>query len=131
MEGDEMSDRKSIDIDGFVHKNPIPNASRIGNIVMSGVIYGKDSRTDTIPETMAGQCALVFEHMKSVVEAAGGGVEDILKVNIYLKDPSDRAAVNDEWVKMFPDEQARPARHSHGGCNPPYLVGCDFTAVLD
>lgn len=126
-----MADRKSIDIDGFVHKNPIPNASRIGNILMSGVIFGKDSRTDQIPETLAEQSALVFGHMKDIVEAAGGTTEDILKVNIYLKDPADRAAVNDEWVKMFPDEHARPARHSHGGCNPPYLVGCDFTAVFD
>ena len=126
-----MADRKSIDIDGFVHKNPIPNASRIGNILMSGVIFGKDSRTDQIPETLAEQSALVFSHMKDIVEAAGGTTEDILKVNIYLKDPADRAAVNDEWVKMFPDELARPARHSHGGCNPPYLVGCDFTAVFD
>jgi len=126
-----MTDRKSIDIDGFVHKNPIPNASRIGNILMTGIIYGKDSRTDTIPDTMDGQCALVFEHMKSVVEAAGGTTENILKVNIYLRDPANRAAVNGEWVKMFPDEHARPARHSHGGCNDPYLVGCDFTAVFD
>ena len=126
-----MADRKSIDIDGFVHKNPIPNASRIGNILMSGVIFGKDSRTDQIPETLAEQSALVFSHMKDIVEAAGGTTKDILKVNIYLKDPADRAAVNDEWVKMFPDEHARPARHSHGGCNPPYLVGCDFTAVFD
>lgn len=128
-----MADRKSIDIDGFVHGNPIPNASRIGNIVMSGVIYGKDSVTDKIGETMAEQCALVFRHMKAIVEAAGGGTENILKVNIYLKDPSNRAAVNDEWLKMFPDEHARPARHSHGGIaqDSPYLVGCDFTAVLD
>ena len=126
-----MADRKSIYIDGFVHKNPIPNASRIGNILMSGVIFGKDSRTDQIPETLAEQSALVFSHMKDIVEAAGGTTKDILKVNIYLKDPADRAAVNDEWVKMFPDEHARPARHSHGGCNPPYLVGCDFTAVFD
>jgi len=126
-----MADRKSIDIDGFVHKNPIPNASRIGNILMSGVIFGKDSRTDQIPKTLVEQSALVFSHMKDIVEAAGGTTEDILKVNIYLKDPADRAVVNDEWVKMFPDEHARPARHSHGGCNPPYLVGCDFTAVFD
>lgn len=126
-----MADRKSIDIEGFVHKNPIPNASRIGNILMSGIIYPKDSRTDTIPDSMEEQCALVFEHMKSIVEAGGGTTENIIKVNIYLKDPADRAAVNVEWVKMFPDEHARPARHSHGGCNPPYLVGCDFTAVFD
>lgn len=126
-----MADRKSIDIDGFVHRNPIPNASMIGNLLMTGIIYPKDSPTDTIPETMEEQCALLFDHMKSIVEAAGGTTENILKVNIYLQDPANRAAVNKEWVKMFPDEHSRPARHSHGGANDPYFVGCDFTAVID
>jgi hypothetical protein len=35
--------RKSIHIGGFKHVNPIPNACRIGNLVMSGVILGRDS----------------------------------------------------------------------------------------
>lgn len=127
-----MAERKSIFIDGFVHKNPIPNASRIGNIVMSGVIFGRDSATNQIGDTISDQCALVFKHMKDTVEAAGGTTENILKVNFYLKDPSNRKALNEEWVKMFPDETSRPARHSQGGMeDSPYLIGCDFTAVLD
>jgi 2-iminobutanoate/2-iminopropanoate deaminase len=127
-----MAQRKSIFIDGFVHKNPIPNASRIGNIVMSGVIYGRGADRGEIGETLEAQCALIFQHMKSIVEAAGGATDNILKVNFYLKDPSNRAPINTEWVKMFPDADSRPARHTHGGLNDgPYLVGCDFTAVLD
>ena len=30
-----MAKRKSINYPGFKHENPIPNASRIGNILMS------------------------------------------------------------------------------------------------
>ena len=127
-----MTDRKSIYIDGFVHKNPIPNASRIGNIVMSGAIYGRGAQRNEIGETLEEQCALVFQHMKSTVEAAGGTTDNILKVNIYLKDPANRDPVNAEWVKMFPDADSRPARHTQGGLDDSsYLVGCDFTAVLD
>ena len=123
--------RRSIEVEGFKHGNPIPAASRIGNIVMSGVISARDARTATMPDTLAGQCAAMFANVRAIVEAAGGTVESILKMTVWLRDPSDRKALNEEWVKMFPDPAARPARHSlphQGGGNA--LVLCDFTAVL-
>jgi len=40
--------RTSIFIDEFKHKNPIPNASRIGNILVSGLIHGVDPATATL-----------------------------------------------------------------------------------
>jgi 2-iminobutanoate/2-iminopropanoate deaminase len=123
--------RKSIHISGFKHANPIPNASRIGNLVMSGVILGRDS-AGSMPPTIEAQCANMFAHMQAIVEAAGGSTSDIIKMTVWLKDRSQRAPVNAEWVKMFPDEHSRPARHAlqsdmDGGA----LVQCDFTAVID
>ena len=127
------SRRKSIHIGGFKHANPIPNASRIGNLVMSGVILGRDPATGKMPESLEAQCAHMFAHMKATVEAAGGSTDDIIKMTVWLKDRSQRAPVNAEWLKMFPDEHSRPARHAlpmdnmEGGA----LVQCDFTAVID
>ncbi|HLZ03940.1 MAG TPA: RidA family protein [Bradyrhizobium sp.] len=123
--------RKSIHIGGFKHANPIPNASRIGNLVMSGVILGRDE-AGNMPVSLEAQCANMFAHMKATVEAAGGTTDDIIKMTVWLKDRSQRAPLNVEWVKMFPDEHSRPARHSlqsdmEGGA----LVQCDFTAVID
>ena len=37
--------RRSIYIDEFAHKSPIPNASRIGNIIVSGLLRGVDPAT--------------------------------------------------------------------------------------
>ncbi len=126
-----MVQRDSIHIDEFVHKNPIPNASRIANIVVSGAIMGRDPETDAPGATLADQCRLVFRHMRSTIEAAGGTPENIIKVTFWLKDPSDREAVNAEWVKMFPDPESRPARHAQKDVSDgPYLVHCDFMAVL-
>jgi 2-iminobutanoate/2-iminopropanoate deaminase len=123
--------RKSIHIGGFKHVNPIPNASRIGNLVMSGVILGRDAE-GKMPESLEAQCANMFAHMKATVEAAGGTTDDIIKMTVWLKDRSQRGPLNAEWLKMFPDEHSRPARHSQqsdmeGGS----LVQCDFTAVID
>ena len=40
-----MAKRKSINWPGFKHENPIPNASRIGNILMSSIMSGRDPDT--------------------------------------------------------------------------------------
>ena len=127
-----MARRSSIHIGGFKHANPIPNASRIGNLLMSGVILGRDPVTSEMPPQLEAQCANMFAHMKAIVEAGGGTTDDIIKMTVWLKDRSQRVPVNAEWIKMFPDEHSRPARHSllmemEGGT----LVQCDFTAVID
>ena len=44
-----MAKRKSIQWAGFKHENPIPNASMIGNILMSSIISGRDPETHTMP----------------------------------------------------------------------------------
>jgi 2-iminobutanoate/2-iminopropanoate deaminase len=123
--------RKSIHIGGFKHANPIPNACRIGGLVMSGVILGRDPATAKMPESLEAQCANMFAHMKATVEAAGGTTDDVIKMTVWLQDRAQRGPLNHEWLKMFPDEHSRPARHSlqmdmEGGA----LVQCDFTAVI-
>jgi 2-iminobutanoate/2-iminopropanoate deaminase len=127
-----MAKRTSIHIGEFKHVNPIPNASRIGNLLMSGVILGRDPKTGEMPAGIEQQCANMFAYMKAIVEAGGGGTDDIIKMTVWLKDRTQRGPVNTEWVKMFPDEHSRPARHAlqmemDGGA----LVQCDFTAVID
>lgn len=127
-----MPKRQSINFPGFAHQNPIPNASRIGNIVMSSIISGVDPGTRNLPSELAGQVTNLFKHIRAAVEAAGGTPDDILKINFWMKDPTTgRSALNDEWVKMFPDAASRPARHTLSlGGGSAALVTCDFTAVL-
>ena len=45
-----MAKRQSINGAGLAHENPIPNASRIGNIVMSSVIGGTNPGTREAPD---------------------------------------------------------------------------------
>ena len=127
-----MAQRQSINFPGFSHSNPIPNASRIGNIMMTSVISGVDPGTRNLPPALDGQVANLFRHIRSAIEAAGGNPENIIKINFYMKDPTNgRAALNGEWLKMFPDANARPARHTTAlGPESNALVTCDFTAVF-
>jgi 2-iminobutanoate/2-iminopropanoate deaminase len=127
-----MARRTSVYIDGFKHGNPIPNACRIGNLLMSGIILGRDPVTGVMPESIEEQCKNLFGHMKAIVEAGGGTTDDIIKMTVWLKDRSQRGPVNVEWVKMFPDEKTRPARQAmHLNLEGGALVQCDFVAVID
>jgi enamine deaminase RidA (YjgF/YER057c/UK114 family) len=120
----------SIHVGGIGHRSPIPNASRIGNIMVSGLIRGGDPSTSTIPVRLREQCALMFLNMRHTVEAGGGTVADIIKVTIWMK-TLEREPINEEWVKMFPDPAARPARQiMETAMEEGVLVQCDFMAVL-
>ena len=127
-----MAKRKSINGSRARHENPIPNASRVGNVVMSSVIGGTKPGTRELPTSLEEQVANVFAHIRHDVEAAGGSVDDIIKINFWVKDPgSQRGALNAEWVKMFPDPESRPARHTLTlPVDSRTLVQADFTAVL-
>ena len=123
--------RRSIYIDEFAHKSPIPNASRIGNIIVSGLIRGIDPITEIFPPTVEQQCAFMFMHMRRTVEAGGARVENIIKVTFWMKE-LQRKPVNDEWVKMFPDPASRPARQiMEVPMEKGVLVQCDFMAVIN
>lgn len=127
-----MSKRRSINWPGFAHSNPIPNASRIGNIVMSSVIGPRDPETGKVPETLEAQVTNLFRQLAAAIAAAGGTPEDFLKIEFWAKDQAaGRAALNGEWEKMFPNPEARPARHTQAlPANSPVQIQCAFTAVL-
>lgn len=126
-----MGRRKSIYLSGFKHKNPIPNACVIDGLLMSGTILGVDPVTGEMPATIEAQCANMFGHVQAIVQAAGGALDDVVKITVWLKDLSQRAPVNNEWVKLFPDHDDRPARHAQLlTSDGPSLVQCDVIAML-
>ena len=67
-----MAARTSVYVEGFSHKNPIPAACRIGELLFSGSIQGTDPATGNYGATIEEQCALMFAHVKRIVEAGGG-----------------------------------------------------------
>ena len=123
--------RRSIYVEGFSHKNPIPAACRIGAMVYSGSIQGSDPATGQYGATLEEQSRLMFEQVRRIVEAAGGSVGDIVKMTVWMKDRTRRAALNGPWLEMFPDPGSRPARHTmNADLDGGKLVECEFVAVL-
>lgn len=112
--GRHMS-RVSIEIAGFAHTNPVPSACRVGNLVVTGGIAGSDPETGKLPEGIEDQCRNLFHHMRQVMEQAGGSVDDIAKLEVWMKDLGDREVLNREWLAMFPDPVSRPTRQAISG----------------
>jgi enamine deaminase RidA (YjgF/YER057c/UK114 family) len=131
-----VAERRSVYIAGFSHVNPIPAGCRFGNFLVTGVIVGKDAVTHELPASLEEQCANVFAHMRAIVEAAGGGTRNIVKVTVWhngiLDDPAQRAVLNRAWIAMFPDENSRPARHAvRAQIDPGQHFVCDMMAIFD
>jgi 2-iminobutanoate/2-iminopropanoate deaminase len=103
--------RQTIEIPGVAHGAPIPMAARVGNIVWSSAIPGKDARTGDLPPDGADQVRSVFENADAVLAAAGVTRDDLVYLSVLLADNDLRPEVNRHWLEWFPDADDRPARH--------------------
>ncbi len=127
-----MGRRRSIRVGGFEHANPVPAAARIGALVFSGAITGRDPATRAMPADLDAQCVNLFRHVREIVGAAGGTTDDIVRMTVHLRDFRDRTALNREWEAMFPDPDDRPARQAlPAAFDGDMRIQCDFVAVLD
>jgi 2-iminobutanoate/2-iminopropanoate deaminase len=124
--------RKVVSIPGDrPHHNPIPSAVVLGNLILPSVVSGRNRELPPEEDTIEKQAATAFRRMKAVVEAAGGSIDNIGKVFVYMRDLGRRDAVNKEWLAMFPDENNRPARHAIKSELPDGLhLRLDFIAML-
>jgi 2-iminobutanoate/2-iminopropanoate deaminase len=107
-----MAKRVSIDIPGLAHGAPIPMGARIGNMVYSSGISGRDPQTNELPDHPDKQAELLFQNIRTFMAQAGGTPDDILRMTVYVQDEAYRESINKEWLKMFPDAHSRPARHA-------------------
>ena len=126
------SRRISIDVGGAEHRSPIPAASRIGNFMMTGHIYGRDTETNEIVAGAENQVRQLFVNLRAILAAGGATPEDVLKLEFKVKTLELRPAINKEWSAMFPDAHARPARHVETSQNiaSPAEVSCEAFVVI-
>lgn len=65
--------------------------------------------------------------MKAIVESVDHAVEDIVKVNVYLADIADLAAMNEAYAAFFGDH--KPARKVVGCGELPFGAGVMIDAI--
>ena len=57
-----------------------------------------------VPDTIEEQTKLTLENIKKCVEAVGGSMDDVYKVVVMLKDPSDYKKMNAVRAQYFKNE---------------------------
>lgn len=81
-------------------------------IYLSGQIPLDPQSMETVSGDFTAQARRVFENLQAVCEAADGSLNHIVKLNLYLTDLSNFAAVNEVMAEFF--QQPYPARAAVG-----------------
>ncbi|MGH8373476.1 MAG: RidA family protein [Gammaproteobacteria bacterium] len=88
---------------------PYSQAIRAGNTVyLSGQIALDPASGEMTQGGIEAEARRVFDNLKAVAEASGTGLEQIVKLNIYLLDLGDFAKVNEIMAGYF--HEPYPAR---------------------
>ena len=121
-----------------IHTDDAPAASVTYSqaIKVNGTVY-LSGQIPLVPETMTmvssdftEQAHQVFKNLSAVVQAAGGELKDIVKLNIYLTDLSNFPLVNEVMAQYF--NEPYPARAAIGISQLPKdaLIEADGVAVI-
>ena len=88
---------------------PYSQATRSGNTVyFSGQIPLDPATGDVVEGGIEAQARRAFDNLKAVAEAAGGSMDDIVRVGLYLTDLSQFGTVNAVMAEYF--DAPYPAR---------------------
>src|SRR5438552_13506550 len=102
-----MGKRRSIEVGGVKHVNPIPSASRRGPFVVSGAISRADPETGKVPVELDAQCRNMFDNVRRIMTAAGGSPDDIVKMDEWIADRQLRETMDRYTDEMFPNPHSR------------------------
>jgi reactive intermediate/imine deaminase len=105
-------------------------AVKVGNTVyLSGQIPLVPETMEIIGGGIEERIHQVFKNLSAVCEAAGGSLQQIAKLNIFLTDLGNFAKVNEIMAQYF--EQPYPARAAVGVAQLPKDAGVEMDGVLE
>lgn len=105
-------------------------AVKVNNTVyLSGQIPLISETMEMVEGDIEAQIHQVFKNLTAVCQAAGGSLQDIAKLNIFLTDLGHFAIVNQVMAEYF--EQPYPARAAIGVAQLPRDAGVEMDGVLE
>lgn len=104
-------------------------AIKTGNLVfLSGQIPLNPATMELTGGDFEARARRVFENLKAVAQAAGGDLDRIVKVTIYLTDLANFATVNTVMAEYFAEPY--PARAAVGVASLPKGADVEAEAIL-
>ena len=100
-----------------------------GFVFCSGQI-GLTPEGERVVGGVAAEARQTLENLRRVLEAAGSGLERVVKVTIYLADMADFAAVNAVYSEYFPEDPPARAAVAVRQLPKDFLVEMDAIALV-
>ncbi|MEH6565888.1 MAG: RidA family protein [Halopseudomonas sp.] len=107
---------------------PYSQAIKVGNTVYLSGQIPLDPATMEVVEGFEAQVCRVFDNLTAVAEAAGGQLQDIVKLNIFLTDLGNFAKVNEIMERYF--DKPYPARAAIGVAALPKGVPVEMDGIM-
>ena len=87
---------------------PYSQAIEVNGMVYTSGIIPVDPKTGEIPAGSAAQAKQALTNLSNLLEAAGAGMENIIKTTVFIKEMNDFGAINEVYQTFF--EGNFPAR---------------------
>lgn len=105
-------------------------AVKSGNrVYMSGQIPLVPETMEMVDGDIEAQIRRVFDNLLAVAQAAGGGLEDMIKLNVYLTDLGNFTLVNQVMSEYF--SEPYPARAAVGVAALPKDAAVEMDGVME
>lgn len=88
---------------------PYSQAIAVGGLLYTSGQLPINPETGTFPEEIAEQTRQSLTNVKAILEAAGIGMERVVKTTVFLSDMENFGAMNEVYGTFF-DESGYPAR---------------------
>lgn len=111
---------------------PYNQAVASGNLVFtSGQIPIDPVSGQLVAGDIKLQAEVVLKNLKAVLEAAGSGLDRVIKTTVFIKDMNEFAAVNEVYGRFFADKATVPARSTVEVARLPRDVRVEIEAVAE
>lgn len=105
-------------------------AVKVGSTVyLSGQIPLDPASMNLVDGDIEAHIVQVFENLQAVAKAAGGSLQDTVKLNVFLTDLGNFAKVNEVMARYF--QQPYPARAAIGVAALPRGAQVEMDCVLE
>ncbi|MFN3587305.1 MAG: RidA family protein [Moraxellaceae bacterium] len=104
-------------------------AVKVGSTVYLSGQIALDPATMVLKDGIEAQIVQVFENLQAVCTAAGGSLQDIAKLNIFLTDLAHFALVNEIMARYF--REPYPARAAVGVASLPRGALVEMDGIME
>ena len=93
-----------------------------------GQIAIDPATNELVQDNIEAETEQVLKNLRSVLDAAGCSLNDVMSVTVYVTDMHDYAKINEVYAKYFPEDTA-PARALVEVRNLPKFVRLEISAI--